>query len=268
MGDKVGGDTNPVIDPMITDLQDNGGPTETHGLVQGSMAIDMGDPSGCLAPSLPSDPIDLIIDGPGPLVELLRDQRNFPRPIDGDEDGTAICDIGAFEFQVFSFELTKTDDTGGDEVPVGDTFNYIITVTNNGPGSASNVSLDDPLPANVDFVSVSPSQGACAAIGDVLGCDLGDLDVGETATVTVTVLAVTEGTFTNIVTLTLNNPSQQQLTETAQVTTLVGGIFVFGSGCNIALLPAVPAAGMAKGSVVLLLAMAAGLIQWRRQGNE
>jgi uncharacterized repeat protein (TIGR01451 family) len=272
-GDKVGGNGNPVINPMITDLQDNGGPTETHGLLAGSPAIDMGDPAGCMAPTIPPDIMDLLNNGTGPLAELLRDQRNFPRPVDGDEDGTPICDIGAFEFQIFSFELAKTDDTGGNSVPVGDTFAYTITVTNNGPGMASNVTLDDPLPTNVDLVSVSPSQGSCTGIGDVISCDLGDLAVGESATVTVTVLAVTAGTFTNTVTLSLTNPSQQTLTETAQVTTTISsGLFVFGSGnaFNCGLHPGAPAVGVLKGSMVLLLVLlfsAGCLTMLRRRGN-
>ena len=38
-GDQVG-----VLDPMLGLLQDNGGPTETHALFPGSLAIDAGDP--------------------------------------------------------------------------------------------------------------------------------------------------------------------------------------------------------------------------------
>lgn len=264
-GDKVGDSAAP-IDPMISDLQDNGGPTETHGLLQGSMAIDMGDPLGCMAPTIPSDPLELFDMGPGPVAELLRDQRNFPRPIDGDQDGTAICDIGAFEFQIFGFELTKTDDTGGNPVPVGGNFNYIITVTNNGPGTAGNVTLNDPLPANVGFVSVTPSQGSCAAIGNVIGCDLGDLAVGATATVTVTVAALSSGTFTNVVTLSLTNPTQQILTQTAQVTTTVGGILE-GSGFHCAFHPGAAEGLPPAGLALLALLSLGGLVIWRRRAG-
>jgi cysteine-rich repeat protein len=63
-------------------LQDNGGPTQTHALLPGSAAIDHGDPSGCKDPD-------------GHL--LTTDQRGFSRPLDGDGNGSAICDVGAFE---------------------------------------------------------------------------------------------------------------------------------------------------------------------------
>jgi CSLREA domain-containing protein len=59
-------------------LADNGGPTETHALLSGSPAIDMGDPAGC------EDPTDTVLD---------EDQRSFARPVGG------ACDIGAFESQ-------------------------------------------------------------------------------------------------------------------------------------------------------------------------
>lgn len=37
-------------DPILGPLQDNGGPTFTHALLDGSPAIDAGDPSGCKDP--------------------------------------------------------------------------------------------------------------------------------------------------------------------------------------------------------------------------
>jgi len=58
-------------------LQINGGPTETHALLPGSDAIDMGDPTGCK-------------DHDG--IILTTDQRGFVRPI-------SVCDIGAYEFR-------------------------------------------------------------------------------------------------------------------------------------------------------------------------
>jgi len=75
-GDLVGTPDDP-IDPVLGPLQDNGGPTFTHVLLTGSPAIDTGTPTEC-----PPE-----------------DQRGFPRPIDGDGNGTTICDIGAFELE-------------------------------------------------------------------------------------------------------------------------------------------------------------------------
>lgn len=62
-------------------LGDNGGPTLTHALLATSPAIDAGDPVGCA-------------DSQG--NPLTVDQRGQPRPADGDGNGSAVCDIGAY----------------------------------------------------------------------------------------------------------------------------------------------------------------------------
>ncbi len=71
-------------DQVITDAKvlapaDSGGATETLALPADSPAIDAG--GTCTSEGSP----------------LLTDQRGWPRPVDGDVDGTATCDIGAFE---------------------------------------------------------------------------------------------------------------------------------------------------------------------------
>ena len=60
-----------------------------------SPAIDGGDPAGCR-------------DASGALLE--RDQRGVQRPLDGDGDGLAICDIGAVELTALENGLDDDDD--------------------------------------------------------------------------------------------------------------------------------------------------------------
>jgi hypothetical protein len=60
-------------------LQNNGGPSWTHALLQGSNAIDGGDPvQGCIDEN---------------AVPLATDQRGAPRPVG------VRCDSGAFEYR-------------------------------------------------------------------------------------------------------------------------------------------------------------------------
>ena len=65
----------------------------------------------------------------------------------------------------------------------GATVRYTLTVTNQGPVTATGASLLDALPPGVDFVAATPSQGLCE--GGVT-CQLGDLAAGASATVIVT----------------------------------------------------------------------------------
>ncbi len=61
---------------LLGPLADNGGPTFTHALLEGSLAIDAGSIEIC-----PST-----------------DQRNLQRPLDGNSDNIARCDIGSYEY--------------------------------------------------------------------------------------------------------------------------------------------------------------------------
>src|SRR5260370_41336218 len=45
----------------------------------------------------------------------------------------------------------------------GSQLTYAMTVTNGGPDTATDVNVNDPLPAGTTFVSVTPSQGSCSA---------------------------------------------------------------------------------------------------------
>jgi CSLREA domain-containing protein len=78
MGNVVG------VDPILGPLQDNGGRTPTHALLSGSPAIDAGDPA---------------TPGSSSTACPTTDQRGVARPQDGNGDGLAICDIGAFELR-------------------------------------------------------------------------------------------------------------------------------------------------------------------------
>ena len=70
----------------------------------------------------------------------------------------------------------------------GDTVTWTVKVTNHGPSAAANVTVDDPLPSAVTFVSVTPSP-ACAAAAGVVHCNLGTVAAGATKTVTITTKA-------------------------------------------------------------------------------
>jgi Ca2+-binding RTX toxin-like protein len=72
------------LDAGLLPLADNGGPTLTHALESSSLALDADNG-----------------DQAGSFFECAdHDQRGFDRPIDADFDGSADCDLGAFEAPV------------------------------------------------------------------------------------------------------------------------------------------------------------------------
>jgi CSLREA domain-containing protein len=83
----------PDTDPLLGPLQDHGGPTLTHALLAGSPAIDAAAPTTYCPPA---------------------DQRGMPRPVDGDGDGTAVCDIGAYEYSSRLIVNTLEDEDNAD----------------------------------------------------------------------------------------------------------------------------------------------------------
>jgi uncharacterized repeat protein (TIGR01451 family) len=95
--------------------------------------------------------------------------------------------------------IVKTDSP--DPVGVGQFITYRLTVTNNGPAIATNVTVNDPLPASVNFISVNPSIGSCSGT-TTISCTLGTLAVGNSQFVDLIVQALVAGTVTNTATVT------------------------------------------------------------------
>ncbi|HVN29367.1 MAG TPA: choice-of-anchor Q domain-containing protein [Candidatus Binataceae bacterium] len=72
-----------MLDPP--GLANNGGPTQTIALLQGSPAID-------------AIPFTACLDQANPLQQIMVDQRGEPRP-DPEDGPNGPCDIGAYELQ-------------------------------------------------------------------------------------------------------------------------------------------------------------------------
>ena len=109
--------------------------------------------------------------------------------------------------------------TGPAAVAKGADAVYTITVTHNGLGSAANVSVADPTPADLTFVS---NTGDCAT---AFPCSLGSLTTGETRTITAT-FNVPSGyagpsPFTNTATVTATTADPTPANNSSSVQTAV-----------------------------------------------
>ncbi len=76
-------------------------------------------------------------------------------------------------------------------VDQGTNLTYTLQVTNNGPASAQNVLVSDPLPTQITFVSASTSQGSCSQTSGTVTCSLGTVTNGGSVTVTINTTAAT-----------------------------------------------------------------------------
>lgn len=131
------GDQTGVANPGLGLLADNGGPTKTHALQSGSPAIDTGNPT---QPG-----------GGSPACEAT-DQRGETRPADGDGNGTATCDIGAFE------KAAGSGGGGGDDTtPPTLDINNGVTPANGAKGVSrtTNISATFSEPMDLDSLKAA-----------------------------------------------------------------------------------------------------------------
>jgi uncharacterized repeat protein (TIGR01451 family) len=148
------------------------------------------------------------------------------RPGDGDGDGTAACDIGAYEIVATDADLAVSIDDAPDPVLVGGEVTYTVRVTNNGPAAASLVIARAAIPAGLTFATGSGSA-ACAESGGVVECALGDLGPGNSVEAAIVATAARNGQAQVTVEVSAfevdNDPSNDSATATTTVNAVGGG---------------------------------------------
>jgi uncharacterized repeat protein (TIGR01451 family) len=93
-----------------------------------------------------------------------------------------------------SADLELTQTATSTTITRGSSLNLALTVKNLGADTASNVTLNNPLPDNFAAISFNSSQGSCTGTT----CNLGDLASGSSATVTLSAIpALALSTYTN-----------------------------------------------------------------------
>lgn len=130
--------------------------------------------------------------------------------------------------------ITKTD--SADPVIAGNTLTYAITVTNNGPSTATNVVVTDVLPSAITFSSATASQGTVSNNAGTVTANVGTLAPGATATISIVTnipSGITPQTLSNTATVTATetdtvstNNSATQTTQAVALSSLSGFAYI------------------------------------------
>jgi len=93
-------------------------------------------------------------------------------------------------------DLTLSQIVSNPTPNVGDFITYTITLTNNGPDTATNVSVSDLLPGGLTFASAIPSQGSYDSATGLWSAGTVAIGVPQTLVITATVVSPNSSTNT------------------------------------------------------------------------
>jgi uncharacterized repeat protein (TIGR01451 family) len=127
----------------------------------------------------------------------------------------------AFGFVTTSADVSITNSDAPDPVGVGGNLTYTLDVRNSGPNPAAAVTVTDPLPAGVTFVSSATTAGSCSGTATVT-CALGSLASGADATVTIVVRPTVAGPLSNTASVSTTSADPSPANDDATATTTVG----------------------------------------------
>ena len=118
-------------------------------------------------------------------------------------------------------DLSITTTDSPDPVQLGNNLTYAATVTNNGSLAATGVIVTDTLPGNTSLVSATSTQGTCTVTRRTVSCNLGLLDNGTGATLTIVVTPKKSGIISNTATVKANESDPDTGNNTVTVSTVV-----------------------------------------------
>lgn len=193
-------------DPTLAALANNGGPSFTHALLLGSPAIDAAEAVACSSSAVNN-----------------RDQRNFARPVDGNDDSIAACDIGAFEFRAVA-AIPEVDVKGnglsianGDTTPDASDHTDFGTVAVNGGAVVRTFTVQNSGGDLLTGVAATVSGNAAFSLSSTPAVTV---SVGSSTTFQVTFAPIVTGTMTATVSIASNDSDENPYTF------VIGGAYV------------------------------------------
>jgi uncharacterized repeat protein (TIGR01451 family) len=140
---------------------------------------------------------------------------------------------------ISSADLGVRIELGLQEVQVGTTFSYKISISNQGPSAAAHVLLFNTGGTGLSFDQAFSSQGSCAQTSDALNCVLDSIAPGAEAVVTVSAAVGNIGTVGITATTAggspdpelSNNEARAEITATKKAMADLTG--ALGAGCKV-----------------------------------
>jgi len=115
----------------------------------------------------------------------------------------------------------------------GDSVSYTVTISNAGPDAAVAAHLNYQPDASIKVAGASADSGSCSSTdAGVVSCDLGDIPVSKTVTITVNAVATTAGTSNATATVTSLNIDPAAKNNSASSTSISGAPAQTGSSSS------------------------------------
>ncbi len=146
-----------------------------------------------------------------------------------DNSSTVIVEIVENSDAAADLSVIKTVEIDGEaSIAVGgDTATYTVTVTNNGPATATGVTLIDSPSGDFEDLSVSAPSGATCSGEDTITCSLGTLADGDSITVTMTLKLTDDVKNEAEVSSEVDDPDPTNNTDSVELVVFGGG------GCSL-----------------------------------
>ncbi len=205
------------------------GPRPTH-LWRGLAVAVLGGLAAVLAFSGTGDLVNPVMSAGGGLCAALNemgfDCQLEPAPSAEAGDASAQPPESTVEAQTAALgqvDLSIAKTASPDPVIVGRPLTYTITVTNNGPSTATAVVVTDKVPSGSLYASCTPWAESCSLsiAGGTVTWRLGSLPNGATATLKAVVVPTEVGPLTNTASVTATEPDPDSTNNTATRTVTV-----------------------------------------------